>query len=151
MKTQCRNPIIAVLIIAAVLMVNTVAVAETAQAKFKVTVAAASKKGQGFDPKLGRIKKQLSQLGQFTKFRYVSSTSFALSAGNRKSFSIAGGVKGSIGLKSVKNRRAAFNFKLSSRSKNVDINYSLAIGGATIVVGPKTGSETYVIVIQAVK
>ena len=121
------------------------------RARFKITVTAASKKGSGIDAKLKHLRKNLSQLSQYSKFRYVSSTSFELAVNGRRSFSIGSGIKGTISLKSVKNRRAAFNFKLSSRSKNVDINYSIPPGGATMVVGPSVGSETYVIVIRAVK
>ena len=120
--------------------------------EFKITIIAASKSSGGIDSKLNHLKKNLSQLSQYSKFRYVSAMSFTLAPNDQRGFDISGGFRGSIRLKSIKNKRAAFNFKLSSRSKGpVDINYSISIGGVTMIVGPSVHSETYIIVIQAIK
>jgi len=116
--------------------------------RFKITVSAVSKRSGGFDSKLNHVKKHLRQLS-YNSFKYVSSTGFTLSPGSKREFKIAPGVKGVIKLKWVKNKRAAFNFRMPQAA--VDVSYSIPLGGATMVVCPRLKGVNYVIVIQALK
>ena len=119
--------------------------------KFKVTIVAASRNGSGIDSKLNHVKKQLSQL-KYTRFKYSSAKRFTLSMGAKHKFKVTGWIQATVKLKWVKNNRAAFNFQMSSQSrKPVNIHYSIARPGTTMIVGPKVGGETYIIVIQALK
>ena len=119
---------------------------------FKVTIVAASKNGSGIDSKIKHLSTQLNQLGQYKRFRYISATGFTLTVGGGRSFTIVKRVQGTIKLKWIKNDRAAFQFRITSGSgKPLDIHYSIARPGKTMVVGPNVGGERYVIVIQALK
>jgi len=119
---------------------------------FKVTVVAASNNGSGIDSKIKHLSTQLKQLGQYKRFRYISATGFTLPVGGSRSFTVVKRVQGTIKLKWIKNNRAAFQFRMTSGSgKPVDIHYSIARPGKTMVVGPNVGGERYVIVIQALK
>ena len=121
------------------------------QTGFKITIVAASNSGSGTDTQLKTLRAQLSQHRQYKRFRFISTKTFTIAIKESRSFTIVKSIKATIMLKWMKNNRAAFKFSMTSKSKNVNIDYSMSRPGTTMIIGPRVGGETYIVVIQTTK
>jgi hypothetical protein len=116
---------------------------------FDITVVEASKEGSGFDPGLNAYKKQLSEMG-YRSGKEISSTGFNSDIGKNRTFKVAGNISAEITPTAVNNGFINFDFKMTQGGNEiVKLSYKIPNGKHTIIVGPSSKKNKYVIIIRA--
>jgi hypothetical protein len=116
---------------------------------FNVIIVEASKDGSGFDSSLNAYKKQLSDMG-YKSGKIISSNGLDAAVGESKKFDVAGDITAEIKPTSVTDGFINFEFKMfQGESKIITVSYKIPNGKHTIIVGPASKKNKYIIIIKA--
>lgn len=122
---------------------------EALAASFDIIVVEASKEGSGFSSALAPYKDQLSNMGYNTG-RIISNRGFNLGIGKSGNFNVAGDISAQITLTKIDDGFIHFEFKmLQGDNMIVKMGYRIPDGKHTIISGPSSKNNKYIIIIRA--
>lgn len=122
---------------------------EAFAASFDIIVVQASREGAGFSSALAPYKEQLSNMG-YNSGNVISNRGFNLVIGKAGKFNVAGDISAQITLTKIDDGFIHFEFKMfQGDNMIVKMGYRIPDGKHTIISGPSSKNNKYIIIIRA--